>query len=562
MHGQSDLPRLGGANRSADGRRFRPFGSGVSGSPIPDKYVGIPDSDGNTDIKKTEEYFEYLTGLLLNAPDNFDTEEKNRNIPAGYTYFGQFCAHDLTINAELAPDIRDSNNPANLRFRSLLLDTLYGLGPAIDRHCFRSPAVDAEINGRFRLSPVAGSRAAPGCVAAPRRDIGRTRLDDPDASDSQRSGYALIADARNDDNAVLSQLTAALKLAHNALMDKFAGLNAANPALQWAEFGIFSRARIALTHAYHVIVRNDFLSRLLDDEVYAHYNGLGSPADFLWIEPAGSPVSREFAHAVYRVGHSMVRENYVFGDFQTRPHSLQQVLLHTSQLGANVTPLNKNWIAAWSRFFDIPGNQEAGLKPQYSSRIYPFIPKELESTVKAIGGMGIVGRDLARQATSGISKVRDLADYLVRGIKNGHMSNVKAALGTLDFTTIPALDDWAKRPSATRLAMPPDFLKFLTSDPPLGIYVLIESFAFQGGEKLGPLGSLIVAETFFRALLDAEAILDEQAADIRSGAKASDIARLAFPNIPQSAPDLLVWIGSRLSQCETQLSGGGNLAFI
>ena len=62
-------------------------------------------------------------------------------IPAGFTYVGQFVDHDITLDVSSRLDIvQDADTINNMRSPSLDLDSLYGLGPALDpfRYVFPS----------------------------------------------------------------------------------------------------------------------------------------------------------------------------------------------------------------------------------------------------------------------------------------------------------------------------------------------------------------------------------------------------------------------------------------
>ena len=57
-------------------------------------------------------------------------EEFNSNIPAGYTYFGQFVDHDITFDpASSLMRQNDPNGLLNFRTPRLDLDNVYGAGP-------------------------------------------------------------------------------------------------------------------------------------------------------------------------------------------------------------------------------------------------------------------------------------------------------------------------------------------------------------------------------------------------------------------------------------------------
>jgi|ERR1044072_944926 hypothetical protein len=55
------------------------------------------------------------------------------SIPAGYTYFGQFVDHDITLDVSSTIDVAtDANTINNMRSPALDLDSVYGRGPGLD----------------------------------------------------------------------------------------------------------------------------------------------------------------------------------------------------------------------------------------------------------------------------------------------------------------------------------------------------------------------------------------------------------------------------------------------
>ena len=85
------------------------------------------------DEREQREWVEATGRAMLGADDDEATvlaEPDHRSLPAGYTYFGQFVAHDLTF----LTGGRGGTTPGGLRNRRtprLDLDSVYGQGP----HC-------------------------------------------------------------------------------------------------------------------------------------------------------------------------------------------------------------------------------------------------------------------------------------------------------------------------------------------------------------------------------------------------------------------------------------------
>jgi hypothetical protein len=269
-----------------------------------------------------------------------------------------------------------------------MLDTLYGMGPQTSPHCHAWPEDPAETPVLLRLEPVRiGSRAGP------LRDIGRMT----DKTGGIVRSLPLIADARNDDNAVISQITALFAMAHNAAVGKM-------PA-NWDSQARYLGARLALTAAFRSILRNDLVRRLVEPDTYAWYGKDKGDGRFLAKGLKRQPVSAEFAHAVYRMGHAMVRPEYRF-NMRSGSHPLASMLERNSLKRPRDMPFDREWIAQWSLFFDL-GRRE----PQPSMLIGPGyagplirafkLPKDSE-------GGGLARRDLLRGAVSGVSTLEHL----------------------------------------------------------------------------------------------------------------------------------------------------------
>src|SRR5687767_4319161 len=71
-----------------------------------------------------------------------DPAGNNPNIPSGFTYFGQFVDHDITLDlTSLGDKENDPLGIENFRTPSADLDSIYGLGPDGSPHLYaRNPA--------------------------------------------------------------------------------------------------------------------------------------------------------------------------------------------------------------------------------------------------------------------------------------------------------------------------------------------------------------------------------------------------------------------------------------
>lgn len=209
------------------------------------------------------------------------------NIPAGYTYFGQFIDHDITFDP--ASSLMRQNDPSGLlnhRTPRLDLDNVYGKGPAQSPYLY-----DKDDSAKMLIGQVAKTNLC---------DLPRNY-----------QGIALIGDMRNDENSMVSQLQLGFLLAHNTLVDRARNKYVANP---------FEAARKTLRWLYQYIVWNDFLVRITKDEIHKCALMLeqacggrsewemGLKDVYRWKNQPFMPV--EFSVAAYRFGHSMVRNSY------------------------------------------------------------------------------------------------------------------------------------------------------------------------------------------------------------------------------------------------------------
>ncbi len=150
---------------------------------------------------------------------------ENPRIPSGYTYLLQFVAHDLVHSAiPLSVAGALGTDTSNARRTALKLETLFGSGPVGSPFVYAQDTPNDERRTKLRLGRMRWDEkgAEPGC---PFRDIARAPAENVTGIDRSIAGHrvalteALVADPRNDDHAIMSQLTALFTLLHNGLVD-------------------------------------------------------------------------------------------------------------------------------------------------------------------------------------------------------------------------------------------------------------------------------------------------------------------------------------------------------
>jgi hypothetical protein len=292
--------------------------------------------------------------------------EPNENpfIPSGYTYLLQFVAHDMMLTSVpfwAAADVGVVSE--NTRATGLVLDALYGGGPIACPAAYKPvPSMD---ENRYLLQLGRVAPAQPGC---PVRDLARVNVANGiaaagpgvnvDSINFDGAHQVNVADARNDDTVILTQLAVLLAYAHNVIAESVAS---DRPEAK------FAYARAAMQMIYHAIIRGDLLPRLLHPQVWNPIeNRSAASSEWLWQQP-GLPL--EFSHGAFRVGHAMVRTGYKLNDTLTQP--LPEIVGHNQPKkgadGSWRTPLETkpNWILQWSYFF------EFARTPNLSLRIGP-----------------------------------------------------------------------------------------------------------------------------------------------------------------------------------------------
>jgi hypothetical protein len=395
-------------------------------------------------------------------------------IPAGYTYFGQFVDHDITLDVSSTIDaVQDAEKITNMRTPALDLDSLYGRGPALDPFLYHFPsgpstpptAVKMQL-GRNRDFGPGGPMDAGNAVAVPTNfDVPRvlngtnTSVTEPDSTFT-----AIIGDPRNDENVIVSQLHHAMLKFHNRVVDLL--ITAAFPG------DIFAETKKIVTHHYQWCVVHDFLPRICGAAaVNAAIGTVSAPIGSAFRMPV------EFAVAAYRFGHSMIRDGYILNS--SLPPAVSTLQGIFDFIRVNRLPLFSNWAVDFNMFFNTA--HPVGASFNNARKIDSVLASGLETLP---GGSGIMG----------ILAARNLRRGLAMGLPSG-----QAAATARGIPPLTAAQLTSGLPLA-EIAVLNGNGGILLTKTPLWYYVLREAMVLENGNQLGPLGARIVAETFVRML--------------------------------------------------------------
>lgn len=439
-------------------------------------------------------------------------------MPAGYTYFGQFVDHDLsmdTLQGEKAEDGVLNPTPIEdlmqARSPQLDLDSLYTERADLSQSLFDGP--------RFKIGTTSptdfGSNVAD-VNRALNYDLPRLPSSDP----SRPAGKALIGDPRNDENLAVAQIHLMWLKFHNAVVDT---LEAADPTR--SPEVLFAMAKDLVTKHYQHIILHDFLPRFVDPDIY---NSVIIDQNRKFLTHNAGEVTfmpLEFSVAGYRHGHSQVRQIYDWNVVFLDPGF--DLLFKFSEVSGgadamfNNPTLPTNWIADYRRLFEIDGSV-----PNFAKALDPYIAQELAALP-----------ELEDQVEEGRLPFANLAAL---NIRRGSLRGLPAAQDiSKSINTVRTLTE-----TDMRSVLDDDFAQMmgqagLFERTPLWLYLLIEAAFEQQGNALGKLGSIIVAETFLTMILTSKTSI------LRSGAEWDPnqaVGPLGLDNPLTTIAEILVWM--------------------
>lgn len=386
-------------------------------------------------------------------PDPHSSEGDNPAMPAGYSFLGQFIAHDLSLGG------------------GLNLSAFYGGGPR------RSPRLYQPAQGqatgrsnRFRIG-----LTLPGAGAGQPADLPRTG-----------TGAALIEDRRNDQSLPLAQMQLLFMRFHNAVIDR---LQQDRPDLTGPSQ--FAEARRIVTWHYQWIALFDWAACLIGPDLIPW--ALEERAALL----AGAPSDQHLAEVTYALLpliQATLRDRYRYnaqlwqrgGADGTVPMRL--LASYTGQGGGICGPrggpgqglpviagpdrlaaLPAAAVIDWRLFFDLDGT----VLPDAARRIKPCLPP-------------VVYRPMGRPGPQGLWPLAVLRQGAALGLPSGQDAARAAGVtrlcaGDLHFGT-------GRRAAVSKSATP------------LWAYLLCEADQVHQGTSLGPLGAKLLTEALIGAM--------------------------------------------------------------
>jgi hypothetical protein len=420
-----------------------------------------------------------------------DRLSHDSTIPAGYTYFGQFIFHDIT---HLSDDGGHNLTSPALDLQSVL--------PKSDRL-----GIPRDGNKKEFLR------------------IGTTWAEDPPIipEDLPRetngcdAGWPQIADPRNDNFLPLAQCHLLLMKFYNAVVSWYE-TNRSKVRYSGTDTDVIRR--IWIEH-FQWVVLMDYLPRLCDRGIHADVLKnkrkivrIPRPDPQATATDAWMPL--EFAGAIGRFGHSMIRDGY--SNWNREQDTLVVTIDHfrrfsyfnsQDKLREFDYTIPRSWVTDWFRFFDFSRTGYGAIcpKPIMASKIDIILApllKFLPESVRSLPGEPTSAEAGPCHGARPEGTFNLARETLLRG---RHLM-LAPAQRAVSLITESASDVTAAALSCCELVPSdnPDVKDVfrcypeLATKTPLWYYILREAEVRCGGDRLGPLASRVVIETLHAAI--------------------------------------------------------------
>ncbi|WP_244564002.1 peroxidase family protein [Ensifer aridi] len=485
-----------------------------------------------------------LGNLMIDAV-NTQAEDPagDSNMPPVLTYWGQFLDHELTARTDRESAITSVTNAhppvasstvesqlRNARSPRFDLDSVYGgspFGPGI------TSDVVTVISGMRHPTFVNKMRVGTAVEQGPlpdgldeHRDLPRyvqvqgsvreaaLRIAEAQMNQEEFQKFsetlpqrALIGDTRNDENLVVAQFHLSFLRFHNKAIDFLASHNTG-----WIPD--FNSAQMLTRLHYQWLIVEGYLKGVCDPTVVdkivedraSHFFRFRAEYDERRQNTRlGNALPLEFSAAAYRFGHSMVRAIYDYNKNFGRPGGILpnarlELLFGFTGGGGGLDGdkrLPKNWVIDWTRFVGVsPHSADADGPARLARKIDTDLAPPLhtmdkegkderDEQLRALF-KSLARRNLRRGYNLRLPTGQAVHKYLKQhgAVETSPIADVSAI-----FTSKPALRDFLKNTSSR-----------MFERTPLWFYILAEAEQ-AGGNRLGEVGSWLVASTFIGVLL-------------------------------------------------------------
>jgi hypothetical protein len=287
---------------------------------------------------------------------------------AGWPFFGQFIAHDITADRSPLGHRADPEQIENFRTPRANLEGVYGAGPTGSPYLFQKDDPAKLLLGEGE------------------HDVPRNH-----------EGIALLGDQRNDTHLFMSQLQLAFIKTHNRLVDRLR-----EDGVDEAE--VFEDARRATTWHYQWVILREFLPLLVGPELVGELLEGGTTL----FDPGDDPyIPFEFADAAYRYGHSQVRNAYRVNK------KFAPVPVFPDLMGFGAVPVDH--AIDWSLQFDVPGREPAQRSKKIDGKLPPSLislPRQISGEDEGSAYSSLANRDLQRGQGVGLPSGEAVAQEL------------------------------------------------------------------------------------------------------------------------------------------------------
>lgn len=443
------------------------------------------------------------SAFLRKRITNFDKDYAS-DLPAGYTYLGQFIAHDISFDSN-SDRFESSHHPWNQKITPLEkiknkhtpyfdLETIYG----------HTNPEEGEPSTQELLKPGSNTLLRLGETGIIGTDLKSTSRSYPnDLPRKEGSVEANIVDMRNDENLLIAQTQVAFIKFHNAVVREL--LRQGN----LDNTDTFEKARRIVIRCYQRIVLDDYLPRIVPEKILKEITTKTlEGSDELHYKPSADNMFLpfEFTGAAFRFGHSIIRGSYNLNKLhKTDSVSLDRLMLFTGRgkMNSNILTtrlkLPSSWIINWYLFYDIAENRTsrfnlaAKINSEISQRLQMLVPSASAVTGNPLRERmnSISALDIFRCRALTLSSGQKIAERL--GVKKIDKAEMGYILSTKKI-------DGISREESRQLM---EQLEIVFSEKtPLWFYILAEAEIQTRGKQLGEVGGRIVAEVILRLIYE------------------------------------------------------------